>query len=234
MHQVHSAYQAGRYASAQRGAEKILMSGPVKEKDEAAYMAGLAAYQMNNTVIAQQRFERAAASQSPDLAGDALVMLGLIYSQEHNHEQAVRAFSNASTRLTNGQDRANAHFHAAKSQQHLGRWAEARASLSLARSNSSDLTFRRQVAQELKVTGFTLQAGAFGNQVNANQAAENLFPQASTNRLGRPRVVSAVDQHGRSLFLVQVGQFSSHASAQSIRTKLGKPSLMIVPLAGDN
>ena len=231
MEDVHTAYQSGRYVRALHRAEKIMMSGKREKKDEAAYMAGMIAYQMNDQDSALRYLQRAVRSSSPALSGDALVMVGLIYSDLNHYEKSARAYLDATRLLVATKDRANAYFFAAKAQQHLGRWAEARTSLSLAKSSSSDLEFRRRVSQEMSVTGFTLQTGAFSEQSNAYHAAEEVLAKAIQLRLGRPRLVPAVDHSDRSLYLVQVGQFSSHASAQAARDKMGKPSVMIVPLA---
>ena len=230
MERIHSAYRRGQYTAAFRWAQKEVLTGPVVLKDQAAYMAGMSAYQRGDVVTAQRCLGDATRSSEPALAGDAFVMLGLISAGQDRHEAAAKAFLSAAQRLVPGQDRANAYFYAATAQQCLGRWNEARVNLGLARANSHDSGFRDRVVQELQVTGFTLQTGAFGDWANAHRAAEQLLPKTAKLKVGRPWLVPAVDRHNQNLFLVQIGQFSSHASAQAVRARLADSAAMIVPL----
>jgi len=234
MEKIRTAYRDGQYGRASRQAQTIMRYGPNADRDEATYMSGLSAYRLKDFGVAQRRLLQVAKCNDSALAGDALVMLGLIYLEQERHEQASRAFMDASRRLKQGQDRANAYFYAAKAQQSLGRWPQAHTNLNLARNSSSDLEFRKHVAQALMVTGFTLQAGAFTSEVNAYRVAENLLPETMQFGLGRPRLVPAIDQGDRNLYLVQIGQFASHASALAARTQLRAPSIIIVPLSASN
>lgn len=227
------AYQAGNYEGAYTHAKQQLMrSGSDLVRQDAAYMAGVSAYQLNQHSRAREHLMQAAQSQDPMLAADAWIMLGLIDKRLGRLQPAGRAFLNAAQRLPDGPDRANAYLHAAQAQRQLGHWAQARASLILARSSSSDPRFRRMVNQEMGVTGFTLQAGAFTSRSNAVQAAQALAEVTSQLGLGTPRLLPATDAQGRAWFLVQAGQFSTYASALVAQKKLGQAAALVVPLAG--
>src|SRR5690606_2938087 len=112
----------------------------------------------------------------------------------------------------------------------LGRFAQARTSLSLARAASSDPAFQAQVNLELNTTGYTLQLGAFRESDNARNLAEDIAERTISLQLGAPRVIEAEDPTGGHLQLVQVGQFSTFASARAARDKLDRRDIIIVPL----
>ncbi len=228
---IRVAYGRGDYAEASRQAQQMMRVGPVAYKDEAAYMAGMSAYRLKATATAERHLQAAAKSSDVALSADALIVLGLIYAQQGKHAAAVRSLLDAVPRLPTGQDRANAYFHAAKAQQKLGQWGQARTSLRLARGSSTDPAFRKRAIQELSVTGFTIQVGAFANQANALRTARKLARKVAAKKLGLFRLVPAVDQNGQAMFLVQAGKYSSHDSANSARDRLGLTSAIIVPLA---
>ena len=227
--EARQAYQIGRYAVAYRNALLAMPSGTPRLQQEAAYMAGLAASQLNDHQNTERYLSIAAKSQDPTLAGDSMTVLGLSYATRGLYRQAARTFLNAAPRLRD-QDRANAYFHAAKAQQKLGQWASARTHLSLSLSSSQNNAFRKRILQELNTTGFTLQIGAFADKTNARRAAENLLATINRLHLGAPRLVPAKDAQGQPVYLIQIGQFSSYTSALAAGHTLKPTSTIIVPL----
>lgn len=230
LNELYADYNAGQYNAVFHRAETLAQSGNRKTAQEAAYMAGLSAYRMDNLATAARYLRLAAASRDAALAGDALATLGLVYARQGDHTQACHAFTQAAKRLA-GEDKANAYYQAAVASQKLGQWSQARSYLMLARSTSTDRTLQTQIAQALGTTGFTLQAGFFSLQSNAEREAQRLAQKAADARLGYPRIVPATDARGQPGYLVQVGQFSSYASAIEARNRFGEPLAMIVPLA---
>jgi tetratricopeptide (TPR) repeat protein len=230
MAQVYEAYARGDYQQAHQLSRSLADGGGgtnAATRDAAAYMAGLSAARLGQPRTAEAYLRRAARSRDQALAADALAELGLLYAAAARYSDAAAAFEQAAPRLS-GEAKAQAYFHAASAQQKLGRHSQARANFTLARTHSRDGAFRARVDDELATTGFTLQIGFFTSVDNARRAAQAVSP-AMTQRLGLPRIVPATDAQGRPGYLVQMGQFSSYASAMATRQSLSSTAL-IVPL----
>lgn len=222
------AYGAGDYARAYELARAVAdRSGMWGE--QAAYLAGRAAERLDRPAQARRHLERAAASRDTDLAGDALASLGLLHHREGRFRDAARALEQAAEHL-DGEQRARALFHAGISHQKLDRWHHARTNLVLARAATEDAELRQRIDQQMAVSGYTIQLGAFAEPANARRAAEQAVSRATELELGSPRLVSTTDGAGRELTLVQVGRFSSFDAAQRARRELGATQSIIVPI----
>lgn len=231
---ANTAYQRGDYALAYReGAAvaegRITPPPSAAQRQEAAYVAGMSAYRIKDVNDAERYLNMAARSSDSQLAGSALATLGLIYREQNRFEQSAHVLTQAATRLV-GQDRANAYFYAALAQQRLGRWTDARTSLSQAARATSNPSFQRQIADQLQVTGFTVQLGAFTDQANAQRTAQTYAAQATRLGYGAPQITPAILQ-GKQMYLVQVGHFPSHSSAAGAQANLNAPRALIVPVS---
>lgn len=224
-------YERGEYDQAYTAASTVAQRGEAWEYDEASLIAGLAARQRGDLANAEQYLRQAANSRDPAIAGDALASLGLLYAQQERYQASANALQQAAEFLE-GQPRANAYFYAAVAQQKLGRWAQARTNLVLARSASGDAEFIEQVNDQLAVVGWTLQLGAFRDQDNAQATVEQLTAQTREAQIGTPRILETTDRDGNALAVVQVGQFTTFQSASRARDRLGVNSAIIIPLAG--
>ena len=228
--QLYTQYKSGDYRSTYQGAVRLRQSGPGDQAHEAAYLAALAAYKLKSYDKARQFLATATRSADRRLTGEASAMLGLIHAKQGRHRLAARAQLDAAARLS-GQDEANAYYYAALSQQKLGQWSQARTSLLLARGASVEREFRQRVSDQIRVTGFTLQQGAYRVRSNANRVVFALASRSVQARLGPPRIVTATDAKGQPLYLVHVGRFSSFGSASMASQRLREPTMMVVPLA---
>jgi len=226
------AYRKGDFTTAYREAQQAMRSNHGNLKNEAAYMAGISAYRLKDSSSAVYYLKEASSGNGSQLAGDALAMLGVIYAEQGKYPESVQAQLQAVKHLPAGPDRANAYYYAAKAQQKMGQWSQARANLRSARSASQDEAFRRDVGHELDAGAFTLQIGAFTDRTNAQRAAENLATRTSTLKLASPRLVPAKDAQRRKLTLVQVGRFSTYADAESARQQLRPLTAIVVSMAG--
>ncbi|MEM1107883.1 MAG: SPOR domain-containing protein [Planctomycetota bacterium] len=225
---ANSAYQRGDYEQAYSFASAIAKGEPTLDSTEAAYVAGLAAGELGRTDQAVKFLRKAADGFDKELAANAGVMLGLAYSTQERYALATDALLDAAPVLT-GEDRAKAYFYAAVAQQKLGRWANARDHLTLARASSSDPAFRQQVEEQLAVNGYTLQLGSFANAENAQAAADQIREAAKANRVGEPRLIPNRSRPGQTL--VHLGRFTTYTSAATYRDQLGVPGAFIVPIA---
>jgi hypothetical protein len=228
--ELNNQYNQGQYAQAYTLGTRLSRSNIALQRDSAAYIAGLSAQKLGRTSEAQRYLRQAATSRDQALAGDALASLGLLHAEMGRHEYAARELLAAAERL-NGQDKANAYLYAGISQQKLGQWAQAKTSLVLARSASTNNAFTARVAEQLQVNGYALQLGAFSETTNAQRAAQQVANQTAQLRLGAPRLVATTDRSGKALTAVQVGRFATFAAALQGRNRLGNSSAIIVPLA---
>lgn len=230
---ANAAFRSGDYNKAYVDARGVAGYGkaPRAQRDEASLVAGLAAQRLNREKDAEKNLLQAAHSQDAAISGDALASLGLIYAQREDYVNSADAFLRAAARLR-GQDKANAYFYAAVAQQKMSQWPQARTNFVLARRASSDPSFHQRVDEQLGVVGYTLQLGAFAEAQNAQEFAESMAQRVIDARLGAPRIVPSKDRTGNAVSVVQIGHFSTFASAAEARDRLGLNEIVIVPLAG--
>ncbi len=225
---VYTAYHQGDYSTAYRGAVELSLSGDPDVAEEATLMAGMSAYRNRNLAAAERELTRVARGRNPALIGDALASLGMIHAEQGRYDLAAHELLDAVAHLSD-QGKANAYFYAAMAQRKIGKWPAASANLALAARHSRDPAFQQRVAQEQRVTGFTLQVGAFSDRANAQRAADAVARQAAALGLGQPRIVWATGDHRRRLALVQVGEFSHYAAAAAMSTQLGPTKAIVAP-----
>ncbi|MEM6551740.1 MAG: hypothetical protein AAF750_06405 [Planctomycetota bacterium] len=222
-------YDAGEKRAAFEDAAELAGRGKSGQRFEAAYLAGLSAKDLGDGRSAVRYLSQATRSPDPVLAGDAGVTLGTVHAEAGRHQAAADAYLAASDRLT-GEARAKASFFAAVSQQKLGQWAQARTNFILARAQSSDPILERRATEQLRVSGFTIQLGAFRNAGNARGVAEGVAAESVAMGLGEPRLVASVLPETGAVTLVHVGTFSTFGSAALRRDALGVEGV-IVPIS---
>lgn len=226
--EARRSYDRSDYAAAYARAEHLYRRLDGAQAGEAAYIAGMAAYQLHDADQAAHYLVLAVASDDSAVAGRAMAQLGLIDHERGRHKSAARRLLQAARRL-GGEDRAHAYLSAAVAQQKLGQWKQAVASLGEARRQSHDPGLRSEVKERLLYMGFTLQVGAFAMESNARRAARDVTARANSLHLGEPRMVRAVDHDGRHLILVQVGRFNDYAAASAMGRQLSRVA-DVVPL----
>ena len=226
------AYERGDYETAYRKGSSVARSGRDDEQMLGAYVAGMAARRMGDTANAARYLNQAVDAEDERLAADAAATLGILYSEQGRYSDAAHTLLRAAELYT-GEDRARAYFHAGIAQQKLGRWPQARTSLILARSASRDPRFWQRVEEQLNVTGYTIQTGAFRDAENAQRAAAELAERAEAAGLSDPRLVRSSDPASGAVTLVQIGEFATFASARAVRDRIGADGAVIVPLASN-
>ncbi len=225
---AYDAYEQGEYGDAYRSATQVVRRARGNERLEAAYVAGLSAQRLKRPTDAQRYLGLAARSRRPKVAGEALASLGLLHHEQGRYDRAARALLESAPLLV-GDDRARSYFHAARAQQKLGRWSAAWTNMTMAQSLARDPALLRQIAAEKRHTGWTVQTGAFEVEAHARRELERVNRRAAGLSLGRPRLVRA-SRGGRTLHLVQIGHFSSYATALKGRDRLRMVSAQPVPL----
>lgn len=227
---AYSAYEAGQYELSLGTAEDLLRDNRPTGDDEAAYVAGLSASKLNQPGKAVKYLTRASQSSNLELAGDAGVSLGTVYTELGRHTQAAQSFEQAAAKL-GGEKRARALIAASESLRRLGRLAEARTQLILARAGTQDQAVKQEARDTLAVAGYTIQLGAFKDPDNARARAQELAAQTASLGLAQPRVEIGRDAQGRVWHYVYVGAYSTFRSAQQRRALL-QMEAVIVPVQG--
>lgn len=224
--EVTVAYNQGDYQTAYDLGRPIAWDRFRDDRYEAAYLAGLSAQTLGQLRNAEKMLTKAKASPDPSLTTDAADALGLVYSQQERYAEAQRELLWAAERL-DGERKARAYFYAGIAQQKLGQWSQARTTLVLARGLTRDAAFKTQIDQQVNVTGWTLQLGAFLDRDGARNLAESIAAQSRDMRLGLPRLVNGTSSRGETITFVHVGQFTSYQSATRYRDALGTPGVLI-------
>ena len=224
--EVTVAYNQGDYQTAYDLGKPIAWDRFRNDRYEAAYLAGLSAQTLGQLQNASKTLNKAKASPDPSLATDAADALGLVYSQQGRYAEAQRELLWAAERL-DGERKARAYFYAGIAQQKLGQWSQARTTLVLARGLTREASFKTQIDQQVSVTGWTLQLGAFLDRQSARNLAESIAARSRDMRLGLPRLVNGQNASGESITFVHVGQFTSYQSAARYRDALDTPGVLI-------
>lgn len=229
--QATTAYRNGQYDLAFQVAAPIADDTYAKDRVDAAYIAGLAGKQIGY-LDASARYLNYAMTQTRDdgLKTDAAATLGMVYSQQSKYKLAADTLLFAAPRMT-GEDAAQAYYFGGIAQQKLGNWSQARTSLILARGATADPAFRQQISEQINVTGWTLQVGAFSDAQLARDQAEQVAQRAQTMGLGLPRLVPGRTADGTAMTFVHVGQFTSYQSATRYRDQLGAQGVIIRALS---
>ncbi len=87
LHAAYNAYHRGNYAESYGNAKAVADASI--EHGDAAYLAGLSAYQLKQSGDAERYLQQAAGASNVKTSGDAHAMLGRIYAEQGRHERAV-------------------------------------------------------------------------------------------------------------------------------------------------
>ena len=215
-----TAYESGNYSVAYDEAVRDYRTSSGWDRDQAALLAGLAAYAKKDYTEARRWLEPLKSHRSREISGRAYATLGLIDVAENDHANAAPALAAAGRRLT-ADEAARSYLYAGDSYSELGRSQTADVYYRLAASKAIDRSLRNTIDSRISQRGFTIQIGAFSEIENARRAAMNVAPMASRIGLSEPEIVPGEDASGRSLYRVHVGQFETERDAKSARVRLG-------------
>lgn len=229
LERVSAAYEQGDYSTAYGGAIRAYADLPVgPARDQAAYFAGLSAYQLQNYDYARRYLTPLVSHVDLDLAGPAAATLGLV-ELDSNRPHAAIPHLEIATKMLTGNEKAQAQYYLSSAYAKTGRPSDARANLIVARQSVTDNSLRTTINDELTVSGFTLQAGVFRDRRNAANRADSLQSTVRSLGLGQTHIHETRDAQG-SMYVVQIGQFQSYETARRAASRLGTP-VIIKPLS---
>jgi septal ring-binding cell division protein DamX len=209
----------------------------VGQREDAAYVAGLAAYQLGDRDEAERRFILAARSPNSETAARSKAMLGQIRLDQHRPRDAAALFVEAAPNL-HGEDARLCAYNAGVAYQQAGDNASARKWIaqsgggSTARSTSTTGSTSSPVARSASTSsagGFTLQVGAFKEKSRAQKAAADAQKLATRDGLGSVKIQTRRDDRGGTLYVVQFGRFSTRDAAVAARVKLNRLDYIVAP-----
>jgi tetratricopeptide (TPR) repeat protein len=221
-------YEARQYRQARAAARDVADGSVGRQRDEARYIAGLSAYRLGKSNEALVDLEPLVRHADDELAGNAAATAGLIHIDAGRDDEALRVLRIASEKLS-GNDRGRVYHYIGQIHQRAGRWAEARTAMSLALSYARDPNLRQAIREQMNVSAFTLQFGAYQNASTANTRLRQVAPLVTARRIGAAVIAPSITTEGKRLYLVQAGRFVTHDQASAARSRLRINDAIIVP-----
>ncbi|MCZ6837421.1 MAG: SPOR domain-containing protein [Planctomycetota bacterium] len=225
-------FDAHRYKEARQEAVSVLKISRGTDRQDAAYLAGLSAYKLDDMNEAETYFIIAINSSNRKTSGNAKAMLGLIRLNQKRHLEAAQLFKEAASSLE-GSDSKQAAQHVAIAFEAAGDFGAADRWMQLAtnpnvRSNSYSDSSGYESPSE-----FVLQVGAFRDRDRADRAASDADSLGRSRSLGPARVIPQRDDRGRNLYVVQIGSFTTRRQATQARTELGNLEYIVTSVGNE-
>lgn len=233
------AWKQRQYATAYSGAREAQsaaqQANDAELRDKAAYLSGLAAFQLGRMDDAGRAFAVAAKSTDRELSGRAKAMMAGVAVDQARWSDASDLYAEAATLLKGAEaDRARSLAQEAASRAAAGKARAARTPTDAGSTGKitnapQTRTPVRSTEQDSAAVGsFTIVAGTYSSEVAARQRATLLADQARRAGIGGPRVVPSSAPRGR-VWLVEVGVFSDRAKAQAALKKLPLADGIVAP-----
>ena len=221
------AYDAKRYAECLRISKDVQSQSTDQGlRQQAAYMVGRSANELNKNEEARSAFAIAARSNDPVVAGRALAMQGAMAVEENRWADAASSYTAAASKLT-GPEQAQAREQAADA---AAKAAEVRKLATTPGNQTDNQTINLPeppapagttvgLAPAADTSPWTIAAGVFSTETAARQRATTLAKEAKRAGLPTPRVfpMQAADKR---VWIVEVGTFTDRAPADAARKKI--------------
>ena len=232
------AYDAKRYAECLR-ISKDVQSTDQALRQQAAYMVGRSANELNKAEEARSAFAIAARSNDPVVAGRALAMQGAMAVEDDRWADAASSYTAAASKLTGpeqAQAREQAKDAAAKAAEVRKLAATPRPAANAAATPGNPpinppappapAGTAVALAPAADNSPWTIAAGVFSTETAARQRATTLAKEAKRAGLPTPRVfpMQAADKR---VWIVEVGTFTDRAPADAARKKISTADAVV-------
>ena len=228
------AYDAKRYAECLRISKDVQSQSTDQGlRQQAAYMVGRSANELNKNEEARSAFAIAARSNDPVVAGRALAMQGAMAVEENRWADAASSYTAAASKLT-GPEQAQARKQAADT---AAKAAEVRKLAATPGNQTDNQTINLPeppapagttvgLAPAADNSPWTIAAGVFSTETAARQRATTLAKEAKRAGLPTPRVfpMQAADKR---VWIVEVGTFTDRAPADAARKKISTADAVV-------
>ena len=228
------AYDAKRYAECLRISKDVQSQSTDQGlRQQAAYMVGRSANELNKNEEARSAFAIAARSNDPVVAGRALAMQGAMAVEDNRWADAASSYTAAASKLT-GPEQAQAREQASDA---AAKAAEVRKLATTPRNQPDDQPINPPgppapagttvgLAPAADTSPWTIAAGVFSTETAARQRATTLAKEAKRAGLPTPRVfpMQAVDKR---VWIVEIGTFTDRAPADAARKKISTADAVV-------
>ena len=228
------AYDAKRYAECLRISKDVQSKSTDQGlRQQAAYMVGRSANELNKNEEARSAFAIAARSNDPVVAGRALAMQGAMAVEENRWADAASSYTAAASKLT-GPEQAQARKQAADT---AAKAAEVRKLATTPGNQTDNQTINLPepptpagttvgLAPAADTSPWTIAAGVFSTETAARQRATTLAKEAKRAGLPTPRVFP-MQASGKRVWIVEVGTFTDRAPADAARKKISTADAVV-------
>lgn len=230
-------FNAQRYAQAHEKAKSLSDRPSAPNRHDAAYIAGMSAFQLGMIEEADRQLQIAINSSNAHTSAQAKAVLGQIRLDQRRSRDAAELLCDASNSL-DGEDKLKAAANASLAYQQMGDVDSARAWRMKAQGQTPQPIHASSSSSTLPTVesapgsqGFTLQVGAFQEKKRAENAAKEALKLAQREGWGQVRIVPRRDSRGKATYLVQFGTFATRESAAAARARIGRLDY-IVAVAG--
>ena len=239
------AYDAKRYAECLRISKDVQSQSTDQAlRQQAAYMVGRSANELNKAEEARSAFAIAARSNDPVVAGRALAMQGAMAVEDDRWADAASSYTAAASKLTGPeqtQAREQAKDAAAKAAEVRKLAATPRPAANAAATpgnQAANAPVSPPPAPPAPVdtpvvlapapdsSPWTIAAGVFSTETAARQRATTLAKEAKRAGLPTPRVFP-MQAAGKRLWIVEVGTFTDRAPADAARKKISTADAVV-------
>ncbi|MBC7773227.1 MAG: SPOR domain-containing protein [Pyrinomonadaceae bacterium] len=212
-------YNHGEYAAAKLEAEAIYKTTTGDARQQAGLIAGLSSQSLGQTADAKKYLRPLLSSKDNAVAGRAGAALGIIARGEGDKVNSAKLFSDAAPKLS-GDESAKAAMFAGDAYKSQGKTEAANSQYAAAMQVAMSDTLKKQLQDRMSNRKFTVQVGAFSSRVNADKRLKEVAAKTAAAGLGQPRIV-ATTAGGKSVFVVQVGEFALRQDAGAAMNRLG-------------
>lgn len=227
-----ASYRGARYQESFDQSKNLARAAASPLREQAAWIAGLSAYQLDRFDEAELQFMSSSRSEDQRLVVDSKIMMGDVRVNQNRWSDAAQYYRDAANGLS-GEERSRVLGYAELASAHAASRATGQRGSTVSTTpaggrsstGSSPSTSPRSTPSASPVgsstggSAFALQAGAFQNETNARRRATEIAASARQAGLGEPRVVRTRDTSGREYWAVQVGSFATRQGAEQARTR---------------
>lgn len=208
MNSALTEYNSHNYDQAHDQAAKVAAKSTGTQRERAAYIAGLSAYQAGDADAADAQLSVASVSSDPNISGPAKAMLGQLRLDQRRPREAAGYFADAS-RLLQGEDARQAAWHAGLAYRQAGDEASAKRWLDTASGSQFDPPKQSGAVAFNPQPTSSRTASARNGTIKTSASAP---PPAQTNA---PKVQIQSTGETTVGFTLQVGVFSDKNRARS-------------------
>ncbi len=211
-----SNYQSQRYDHAHDEASALMAKSTGAQRERAAYISGLAAYQSGKIESAERDLGIASVSSDPQIAGNAKAMLGQLRLDQSRPREAAGYFSDAS-RLLAGDDARQAAWHAGLAYRQAGDEASAKRWLNTASSSQFDSSQPQRVSFNVSTESASTASTLSPTYSKSTSTPVSAAQQSSSPSNVQSKSVAATHANAPMTvgFTLQIGAFSDKKRAQT-------------------